>query len=120
MSSFAAPTPTIEPKLGWSLIPTGLDKRPCFKLLPRDANGTSSWKPFQTRRPTPREFESWLRANPPGFAIVTGSISKEVTFDFDGQTDVGSQKRGVFSLIGEREMTVSTGMCNILVCTSRP
>lgn len=86
MSSFAAPTPIIALELGWSIIPTGLDKRPYFKLLPKGQNGKALWKPYQKRQPNPEEFESWLRAKPPGFAIVTVTISERVTFDFDGHS----------------------------------
>lgn len=79
-------TPAIALELGWSLIPTGLDKRPYFDLLPKKSDGKGTWKPFQKRPPTADELRSWLRANSPGFAIVTGALSGIVTFDFDGES----------------------------------
>jgi len=61
--------------LGWSIIPTGLDKKP---LVP-------TWKPYQTRKATDAEVRSWIGLHPAGWAIVTGEISGLIALDFDGE-----------------------------------
>jgi hypothetical protein len=68
-------TPSAALQAGWSIIPTGRDKRPLI----------TSWKPFQTRLPTDAEVSTWSRMNPSTWAIVTGSISHRITLDFDGE-----------------------------------
>jgi putative DNA primase/helicase len=68
-------TPQQALELGWSIIPVNRNKTPMLK----------SWKPYQKRRPTIQELESWLRMNPPVWGIVTGSISGRFTLDFDGE-----------------------------------
>jgi putative DNA primase/helicase len=62
-------------QLGLSVIPIGADKRPLL----------SAWKPYQTRTATDTEFAAWVQSNPSAWAIVTGTISRIVTLDFDGQ-----------------------------------
>jgi hypothetical protein len=84
-SLFEPPTISAVLEFGCSIIPTGLDKKPLFYLLPKTSNKRRTWRPFQTRRPTSEELELWQRVNPPAFAIVTGAISTRVTFDFDGE-----------------------------------
>jgi len=72
-------TPTVTPEaallLGWSIIPTGPDKRPLL----------TSWKPYQYRSPTGEEFQAWMRLHPAAWAVVTGAISGRITLDFDGE-----------------------------------
>jgi hypothetical protein len=77
-------TPVSAIERGWSIIPIRLDKKPYYDLLPKGADGVATWKPFQRRLPTCDELESWMKANPPAFAIITGEISNMVAFDFDG------------------------------------
>ena len=89
-ASIAVVTPAIALAAGRSIFPTGLDKRPLWNLMPKkidpkDGSEKPSWKPFQERRATPLEFESWQCANPPGYAMVTGAISGLITSDFDGE-----------------------------------
>lgn len=67
-------TPEAALQCGWSIIPTGPDKRPLV----------TSWKPYQMRRPTEEELQAWIGRNPPAWAVVTGAISGRVTLDFDG------------------------------------
>jgi len=67
-------TPEAAVALGWSIIPTGRDKKPIIK----------SWKPFQCRRPTLKELLAWQALRPASWAMVTGAISNRITLDFDG------------------------------------
>jgi Bifunctional DNA primase/polymerase, N-terminal/D5 N terminal like len=67
-------TPTAAQAAGWSIILTGKDKRPMI----------TSWKPFQSRRPTEAELSTWVKLNPPTWAVVTGAVSGRITLDFDG------------------------------------
>lgn len=61
--------------MGWSIIPTGGDKKPLVE----------TWKPFQNRRPTTRELSAWVELNPATWAVITGRISGRITLDFDGE-----------------------------------
>jgi hypothetical protein len=70
---------------GYSIIPTRLDKKPHWDLLPKGADGKPSWKEYQEWQPHPEEIAAWDKASPPAYAIVTGRISEVVTFDFDGE-----------------------------------
>ena len=68
-----------------SVMPCQLDKKPFFRLLPKDERGNRTWAPFQIRLATPDEIRAWIKAKPPAWAIVTGTISGRVTIDFDGE-----------------------------------
>ena len=69
-------TPSLALAAGWSIIPTGLNKKPIL----------TTWKPFQNRRPTEQEVSEWQRRlNPATWALVTGAISGRITLDFDGE-----------------------------------
>ena len=73
-ATFSAPTPLEALKLGRSLIPVGRDKKPLV-----------GWKGYQDVHPTEEELGKWERTlHPDGWAVVTGEVSGEVTFDFDG------------------------------------
>src|SRR5229473_2462420 len=78
-------TPMNALERGCSIIPIGLDKKPYFELLPKGPDQKATWKPYQHRLASADEVQSWMRANPPAYAIVTGKISDRVTFDFDGE-----------------------------------
>lgn len=68
-------TPAEALALGWSIIPTGRNKKPLIQ----------SWKPYQQRPPTVVELADWIAAKPSTWAIVTGAASKRITLDFDGE-----------------------------------
>src|SRR5579862_8764396 len=68
-------TPEAARQAGWSIIPTGLDKRP---LIP-------TWKPFQTRLATAEEYSAWARLKAPSWAVITGPLSRRITLDADGE-----------------------------------
>ena len=68
-------TPQEAFDLGWPIIPTNKNK----------AAMLTSWKAYQDRKPTVEEFQTWLKRNPPGWAIVTGALSGRITMDFDGE-----------------------------------
>jgi hypothetical protein len=83
-------TPAMALASGRSIIPTGMDKKPFWDLLPKrydpeDGKEKPTWMPFQERLATPEEFEMWNRANPPGYAFATGTLSGIVTFDYDDE-----------------------------------
>jgi len=67
---------------GLSVIPVGRDKKPLL----------SSWKEYQTRRPTPEELEKWFSGDA-GIAIVTGKISNLSVVDIDPKN--GGTPRGL-------------------------
>lgn len=62
-------------RLGWSIIPAKLDKRPMLV----------SWKEYQTRQPHADELKEWKAMNPPAWAVITGAVSGLVVIDFDGE-----------------------------------
>jgi bifunctional DNA primase/polymerase-like protein len=70
---------------GLSVIPCGLNKKPFFKLLPKDEKGNRIWSPYQQRVANLEELQAWAQAKPPAYAIVTGRISGQITVDFDGE-----------------------------------
>jgi hypothetical protein len=45
----------------------------------------TTWKPFQSQRPTEHQLSEWLRLNPAAWAMITGAISGRITLDFDGE-----------------------------------
>ena len=58
-----------------SVIPLGTNKKPCVK-----------WKIYQTQLPTSDEIDYWERTfHPPAWAMITGTLSKIFTLDFDGE-----------------------------------
>ena len=61
---------------GWSVIPVQADKRPFF-----------TWRPYQTERPSLEQVQHWTAEyGPSAWAVVTGSLSGVVVFDFDGSS----------------------------------
>lgn len=69
---------------GFSIIPTGLDKRP---MIPK-------WKPYQTAPASREQLLAWQRdKNPHGWAIVTGKVSGVVVLDFDGEPGLETLER---------------------------
>jgi hypothetical protein len=76
---------------GWSIIPTGRDKKPAIP----------TWKPFQARKPTREEITEWSKMNPSAWAVVTGAVSGIVTLDFDG--DAGRDTLGKLAIKPHRK-----------------
>ncbi len=80
-------------KMGWSIIPVGIDKRPLLE----------SWKQFQTTPATPEKIEEWHtkgyytrsrhRCRPAGWAVVTGKVSGILILDFDGEKGAAALER---------------------------
>src|SRR5215467_6333420 len=66
---------------GWSIIPTKSDKKPI-----------ASWKLYQTRPPTEVEFRAWEHERPAAWAVVTGAVSRRITFDFDGEAGIATMR----------------------------
>jgi hypothetical protein len=65
---------------GVSIVPINhRTKLPAFNLLPKqeDENGElkSTWKPYQTRLPTPEEVNGWFDKGCKAFALVGGQVS---------------------------------------------
>jgi hypothetical protein len=59
---------------GWNVIPVRVDKRPVFP-----------WKKYQRQLVSVAELLEWHRKlRPTGSAVITGSISKVIVLDFDG------------------------------------
>jgi predicted P-loop ATPase len=83
-------TPEAARQSGWSIIPTGLDKKPIV----------TTWKPYQSRQPTDAEFLAWRALNPPTWALITGALSRRITLDFDGA--VGGQTLDSLELVPHR------------------
>ncbi len=76
-------------RLNLSIVPgksgthTDEDKRPCIK-----------WKEYQTRLPTRREIDDWLRQWPRcNWLLITGGMSNVVVLDIDSQEGVEEVKR---------------------------
>jgi hypothetical protein len=74
-------TPAAALQAGWSIIPTGRDKRPLL----------TSWKEY--RPPTAAEFSRWSKLDPPTWALVTGAVSHRITLDFDGKTGTETMRK---------------------------
>jgi hypothetical protein len=71
-------------KCGFTLIPCGRDKKPLL----------TTWKPYQSRRPTGEDVDAWRKElHPPCWAVVTGGISGVVVLDFDGKQGTETQER---------------------------
>lgn len=79
----ALPISKLYSKLGWSVIPVGGNKK---SLVP--------WKEFTTRKASEEETHEWAeRFNDAGIAVVTGSISRLIVLDADGQDAVDECER---------------------------
>lgn len=66
-------TPLDALRLGWSIIPCGLKKRPVIK----------SWKRYQTEFPSEEQVLNWQKElNPASWAVVTGKLSNRVTLEY--------------------------------------
>ena len=78
--------PTVEELAarGYSVIPIGLNKKPCNSL---------AWTPYQTKRPTTEEIERWVTWGPAAWAIITGALSNIISFDFDGPVGIELAKK---------------------------
>lgn len=86
-------TPAEAVELGIVLIPINNDKKPAWWLLPKGADGSPTWKPFQERRPTAQELAAWERQKPAGRAAVTGAISGRISVDFDGEAGIETARK---------------------------
>ncbi len=62
----------LSEKIGWSVIPVGVDKKP-----------TIAWKPYQTQKATSEQIKSWFSASGTNLGIVTGKISNLIVVDID-------------------------------------
>lgn len=60
-------------RLAWAIIPVDLNKRSMFP-----------WKGYQLRPPSQEQVELWKPGDPPAWAVITGSVSRLVVLDFDG------------------------------------
>ena len=69
---------------GRPFFPALPNKKPAAYLLPKDVDGTGTWKPFQERLPTPEEIAAWKDHRGP-WAMPCGPISGFVVLDFDGE-----------------------------------
>ncbi len=63
-------------RLGLSIFPVGLDKRPL---------GGMPWKPYQDRAASSEAVSAWLKLTPPAWAVITGAVSRLIVLDFDGE-----------------------------------
>jgi hypothetical protein len=73
-------------RLGWSIVPCGLNKQPLVK-----------WKKFQTELPTEEQVLEWQeKLKPASWALITGMLSNRVVLDFDGET--GARTREALGL----------------------
>lgn len=67
---------TIAAERGWSIIPVRANKKPALK----------EWKQFQKKAAPIEQLEKWSHfATVKGWAVVTGSVSRLVILDFDGE-----------------------------------
>ena len=64
-------TPLDALRLGWSIIPCGLNKKPLVK-----------WRKYQTELPTKEQVLEWEKLNPASWAIITGKLSNRVTLEY--------------------------------------
>lgn len=79
-------TPLDALRLGWSIVPCGLDKKPLVK-----------WKKYQTEFPTEEQVLEWQeKLNPASWALVAGKLSNRVILDFDGEN--GARTRELMGL----------------------
>jgi hypothetical protein len=59
-------------KLGWSVIPLGIDKRPLIE-----------WKPFQSEKASEEQINEWFSKTEVNIGVVTGKISNLIVVDID-------------------------------------
>ncbi|MCX6782899.1 MAG: bifunctional DNA primase/polymerase [Candidatus Levybacteria bacterium] len=59
-------------KLGWSIIPLGIDKRPLIE-----------WKPFQSEKASGEQLKEWFSKTEVNIGVVTGKISNLIVVDID-------------------------------------
>ena len=70
---------------GLSIIPIDhTTKRPAMDLLPKDANGTATWRPYQAAAADEQMVRQWFASGIRAFALVTGAVSGNLlVLDFD-------------------------------------
>jgi hypothetical protein len=78
----ATMTPATLYDMGLPVIPATTRKAPAVR-----------WREFQTRVPTRAEFDSWTGQSYPVWGLVTGTISKRVVLDFDGEEGLRTLER---------------------------
>jgi len=68
-----------------SVIPINhANKRPAFRLLPRDEEGMSTWKPYQDTIANEATVRQWFGSGIQSFAVVCGRVSGGLlVLDFD-------------------------------------
>src|SRR5437588_7093774 len=72
----------------WSVFPLDQDKRPpqTGGTYPDGRPKRLAWKHLQTRLPSPKEVQLWQKTyNPSAWAVITGTISRLIVLDFDGE-----------------------------------
>ena len=69
-------------RLGCAVIPIRPDKRPAIP----------SWKEFQLSCPSEAQVRLWLQDRPSAMAIVTGTVSRMVVLDFDGEKGIATMQ----------------------------
>lgn len=74
--------------IGIALLPIDpVEKKPLFKLLPKDEQGIGRVKPLRKSHATPAKIKNWFRRYPNcNIAIITGQPSKLAVLDIDGPT----------------------------------
>ena len=70
-------------RVGLSIIPTKLDKRPLI----------DTWKPFQKQAATIKQVRQWSAQSPAGWAMITGEVSNVITLDFDGPAGIATMRK---------------------------
>ena len=80
---------------GFSVIPlTPQEKSPHRALLPRDARGRPTWKPYQESPPSEHEIGRWFQMEPKAnLGIVTGAVSGIVVQDLDSSRGLAETHR---------------------------
>ena len=61
---------------GCGVIPCRANKKPAL----------TTWKEFETRRPTDAQLGRWEQLNRPVWAVICGTVSGVVVLDFDGES----------------------------------
>src|SRR3989338_3248875 len=59
-------------KLGWSVIPLGIDKKPLIE-----------WKSFQSERASEEQIKEWFSKPEVNVGVITGKISNLIVVDID-------------------------------------
>jgi hypothetical protein len=97
-------------RLQWSVFPLDEEKRPprTGASHPDGLPKRLGWKHLQTRRASPEEILSWQKTyEPSAWAVITGTLSKIVILDFDG--DAGQETRKRLGLDSPHVQTGSGG-----------